>query len=567
MPTISYTFRLLGVVALLAAALPVPAQVDEFQPLTPPPEAASSTIETPEIWFVELATPPSVEGTPAATLAAEKNAFRAAARAAGVRYSERMAFGTLWNGLSVRVDPGDLGKLLRLPGVSAIYPMTQIPLPTTETVYEPELLTALSLTGADIAQSSLDLSGAGVRVGIIDTGVDLDHPDLGGSGVNGGTSFPSSRIVAGYDFVGDAFTGTNTPQPDDNPDDCYGHGTHVAGIIGANGTVKGVAPGVVFGAYRVGGCSGNTTSDILIAAMERALADGMRVVNMSIGSAFGWPQYPEAQAAKRLVDQGIVVVASTGNEGSYGLYAAAAPAVGEKVIGVASFNNSYINHTPAFSITPDNRLVGYFRASGAPAPPLSGTFPLARTGLPTSPSDACTALTPASLLGKVALINASGCTYYTKTRNARTAGAAGVIIYGPNLSISVSGSPAISIPVVAIALVDGLEINNRIASGAASMTWTNEFTSVPAPYGGLISSYSSWGLTADLDLKPDIGAPGGYIYSTYPLEKGGYTGMSGTSMASPHVVGAVALLLEAKPRTPSQAVREILQNSAVPKPF
>jgi subtilisin family serine protease len=99
-------------------------------------------------------------------------------------------------------------------------------------------------------------------------------------------------VAYGYDFVGDAFTGENTPVPDDDPDDCHGHGTHVAGIVGASGGIVGVAPDVTFGAYRVFGCTGYTWADIMIAAMEMALADGMDILNMSIGAAFTWPQYP-----------------------------------------------------------------------------------------------------------------------------------------------------------------------------------------------------------------------------------------------------------------------------------
>src|SRR4029434_4862981 len=88
--------------------------------------------------------------------------------------------------------------------------------------------------------------------------------------------------------------------------------------------------------------------------------------------------------------------------------------------------------------------------------------------------------------------------------------------------------------------------------------------SFPNPAGNLISSFSSYGLSPDLALKPDIGAPGGFIRSTVPLEQGGYDTISGTSMSSPHTAGAVALLLEARPHTPSNAVRSILQNSADP---
>jgi len=135
----------------------------------------------------------------------------------------------------------------------------------------------------------------------MDTGIDIDHPDLGGNGVPGGTPFPSARITHGWDFVGDAYNADPrspsydpVPHPDARPDDCAGHGTHVAGIVGANGAVRGVAPGVTFGSYRVFGCQGSTEADIMLAAMERVLADGMNVLNMSIGSSYQWPQYPTA---------------------------------------------------------------------------------------------------------------------------------------------------------------------------------------------------------------------------------------------------------------------------------
>ena len=117
-------------------------------------------------------------------------------------------------------------------------------------------------------------------------------------------------------------------------------------------------------------------------------------------------------------------------------------------------------------------------------------------------------------------------------------------------------------PVVSIAQADGQFIVAQTAP--VMMTWTDRLGSFPNPNGGLISSFSSYGLAPDLSLKPDIGAPGGNIYSTYPLEEGGYATLGGTSMASPHVAGAAALLLEAKPKTKAKDVRGILQNSADP---
>ncbi|MDP2322088.1 MAG: S8 family serine peptidase [Acidobacteriota bacterium] len=528
------------------------------------PPASEST----DLWFVEMPSPPSAAGTSLATVRAEKAAFRAAAGRAGIVYGERYAFDTLWNGLSIRIDPARVSALTRLAEVKAIYPVATIAAPEPEPGDAAELATALAMTGADIARNTLGLTGVGVRVAVMDTGIDYDHPDLGGC------FGPGCRVVTGWDFVGDAFNADSTspsynpvPVPDPNPDDCNGHGTHVSGIVGASGVVTGVAPGVTFGAYRVFGCEGSTTADIIIAAMERALADNMQVLNMSIGSAFQWPQYPTAAASDRLVNRGVSVVASIGNSGANGLYSASAPGLGSKVIGVASFDNTHFS-LPTFTISPDDTSIGYGAAASAPTPPTMGTFPMQRTGTATSTADACAALPAGSLAGYVALIRRGTCSFYQKSRNAELAGALGVVLYNNvagRVSPTVAGSPAVGIPVVAISDTEGVLINSRLASGPVDMTWTSQIGNFPNPTGNLISSFSSYGLSPDLQVKPDIGAPGGLVRSTYPLERGAYATISGTSMASPHVAGAVALLLEARPHTPSQAVRTILQNSADPR--
>jgi minor extracellular serine protease Vpr len=536
----------------------------------------SADAEGGRLWFVELSGAPVADGNRRDVVQAEKAAFRKVAAAAGLRFTERRTFDTLFNGFSAELSPAQRLKMSRLPGVKALYPVDVIhvaPTDKTNPGSTPDLATAIAMTGADIAQTQLGLSGAGVKVAVIDTGIDIDHPDLGGNGSNGSTPFPTARVTHGWDLVGDAFNAdpaspdyNPVPTPDAVPDDCNGHGTHVAGIVGANGTVTGVAPGVTFGAYRVFGCDGSTTSDVMIEAMERALADGMQVLNMSIGSSFQWPQYPTAQAADRLVNQGMVVVASIGNSGTSGLYAAGAPGVGKKVIGVASFDNTSVTLNQ-FTISPDNMPIGYAPATGAPLPPTSGTSPMSRTGTAASADDACNPLPAGSLTGTVALVRRGGCTFYQKSFNAQSAGAIGVVIYNNvagRLSATVAGEPPITVPVVTISDTEGVLIDSRLASGPVTMTWTDEQGTFDNPTGGLISSFSSYGLAADLTLKPNIGAPGGLINSTYPLEQGGYATLSGTSMASPHVAGGVALLLEAKPRTNAATMRGKLQNAADP---
>ena len=282
--------------SLLLASMIVYAQTEQSVP--------TLDNESSDSWFVELASPPSAEGTAAATLEREEASFHAAAAGAGVRYARGRSYRDLWNGVTVRATAGEVSKLRALPGVQAVYPVVRISLQQAE---DPpgavaDLVTATKMTGADIAQSELGLSGRGVKVAVIDTGIDYNHPDLGGCFGRG------CRVEKGYDFVGDDFNADPSspaynpvPAPDNDPDDCNGHGTHVSGIVGANGGIKGVAPDVTFRAYRVFGCEGSTTSDIMLAAMERARADGADVVNMSIGSALQWPQYPTAKAADSLV--------------------------------------------------------------------------------------------------------------------------------------------------------------------------------------------------------------------------------------------------------------------------
>ena len=563
---------LVGAFALLVGSMSQSAATDEVRPLEAAPTTEDGVLqdESNHLWFVELASPPTVDGSSAAKLQREKKAFRDDARRRGIQYEERFAFSTLWNGLSIDADSAQLEALRQAAGVKAIYPVATIPIPETSAP-SPDLSTALAMTGADVAQNELGLSGAGITIAVMDTGVDYDHPDLGGCFGDG------CRVVGGTDFVGDDFNADDTSPaynpvvaPDDDPDDCNGHGTHVAGIVGASGDpaageARGVAPGVDFLAYRVFGCEGSTTADIMIAAMEAARADGADILNMSIGSAFTWPQYPTAVAADNLVDQDVLVVASIGNSGASGVYSAGAPGLGEKVIGVASFDNTDIALS-VFTISPDGAEIGYAPATGAPAPPTSGSLPMARTGTSATVDDGCTPIS-ADLTGHAVLVRRGTCTFHEKAVNAQAAGAAAVVLYNNaagRFSPTVAGATPITIPVVAISDTEGVLIDGRLAAGPVTMTWTEETGVFDNPLGGLISSFSSYGLAPDLALKPDIGAPGGLIRSTYPLEAGGYATISGTSMASPHVAGAAALILEARPQTTVTAMRDLLQNSADP---
>ena len=562
----------LGALCLLlsaTASMSAMAQV----PLGPPAPAprvdvTQLTNETPQLWFVELASPPVADGGDPARLANERADFVREAQRAGLNLRLRHTYQSLFHGFSVQVAPSDLGKLSRIPGVQRIYPVGTVRTNLVQPANTPDQQDWLTMTGADYAQNALGLKGDGIRVAVIDTGIDYTHPDLGNCVSVG----QGCRVAKGFDLVGDAYDGANDPVPDPDPKDCAGHGTHVAGIIGANGFgqaghVTGVAPHVTFHVYRVFGCTGKTSDDNIVAALEMALADGADVINMSLGADYAnWPEHPTAAASDRLVRKGIVVVAAAGNDGvEGGTYATGSPSTGKKVISVASFEN-LTQKLPSFTV--NGQAIPYIAASGGgtgSTPPTSGSAPMARSGTTTTVDDACNPPLGGGFTGTVVLIRRGTCSFDIKAFNAQAAGAVGVVIYNnqPDI-VSPQITSHITIPVVSISAADGATVDSLIAAGPTTMTWTSQITPSPNPAAGLVSTFSSFGPTAELDFKPNLGAPGGKIFSTWPVSLGRYATLSGTSMATPHVSGAVALLLQARPHAPPALVRDLLQNNAEP---
>lgn len=510
----------------------------------------------PDRWLVEL------DGK-------NTNDLVRAASAEGVDVEVVTSYDLAWQGASVVVDDEEIEKVAALSGVSGVYPVLEVTNPVLDTV-EPTVETGKELTGADVANEELGYTGQGIRVGIIDSGIDYNHPDFGGSGTNDERrDFPNERVRWGYDFVGDDYDAryaeSDVPKPDRFPDDCGGHGTHVAGIVGANGDIKGVAPDVQFGAYRVFGCDGSSSSDIILAAMEMARRDRMDVVNMSLGAAFmTWPSYPTAVAADRLVKDGIVVVVSQGNEGLSGTFSGGAPAVAHDVISVGSVDNTL--YMSDYFETAGGLEIPFRPSTGAPNFPAGAEY----TFVAADPFNGCPANPPAEATedGQALLVSRGDCTFHEKALTAQTAGYDALLIAnntGGVINATVEGDTPITIPVGTILQADGAAFRAEIvASGSSEATVAEEPKRFDNPTGGYQSDFSSYGLAADLTLKPDVSAPGGSIYSTWPLELGEYHTTGGTSMAAPHVAGAAALLLEAKPRMKPLEVRSALTNTANP---
>lgn len=468
----------------------------------------------------------------------------------------------VYNQITIEIPIKEYNKLGKIPYVKRV---------SFPRVWNLNLDYSVPLIQNDVPSGGLGYSGQGIVVGIVDTGIDYNHPDLGGPG------FPNLKVTTGYDF-GDW---------DSDPRDCNGHGTHVAGIVAANGTIKGVAKDAKLVAAKiVSGCEGSATSESIIAAFEYLTNLGVNVINMSFGSGCGFnqPDDPEQIAIANAVKAGITVAISAGNDNyqydpyiwrkyfGNGKLSMIYPDIGvvgdpstiPSVISVASSDNSYMKVPYALETsTSPNVTLEYMVGSPSPDPvTVLGTtneYDIQFVGYGNSPSD-FNSFVP----GKVALMERGGpgdATFVNKVRNAQNAGAVAAIVHnhssGGNALIVMALASDITIPAIFIGNSDGMYLRSL---PSPRIRFTGNLTAIPVSTVNQPSSFTSWGLTPFMEGKPEVSAPGGYIYSTVP--DGGYAVYSGTSMASPHVAGAAALMLQKDPTLKPEEIKNILMTTS-----
>ncbi|OTA98137.1 hypothetical protein M426DRAFT_259709 [Hypoxylon sp. CI-4A] len=371
-------------------------------------------------------------------------------------------------------------------------------------------------TGVDKLHEA-GIIGEGATIAVVDSGVQYTHPALGG-GIG-----PNYTVIGGYDLVGDAWPDAPA-EPDNDPMDEYGHGTHVAGILaGKSDQFVGVAPGAKILSYKVFGSSGFSNEETVIEGFLRAFDSGVSVV----------------------------ITIATGNEGDNGPFDASNGASGKDVITVGAAEPGEF---PAQAFSADFSLNDQANKTQIAYIPASDFFPNTVLGWPIRPvtlnssveNDACNPL-PAnttSFNSTIALARIGGCDTTVKHANIAALGAQYILFYNDNGPYQTPyASSSASGLVAAIEARAGEAIIDTILAGG---NVTASFDVDTAHYVGLYNAgsgrparYTSWGGTYDLALKPDVVAPGTKILSTYPTDQ--YQVLSGSSMATPYVAGVAAL--------------------------
>lgn len=514
----------------------------------------------------------------------------------------RYEYTTVFNGLSVEADYADLETIQDLPGVKDAY-VSQV-YQLIEPVNETKLADSVPAIGGDIVKNT-GYTGKGMVVAILDTGLDTSHEafqrDVNGAKYNKDdiqAKILNNKLHAGEISVDSVYKSSKIPfaydysEPDTDVAGGNSHGTHVAGIVGADGgKVTGVAPDAQLMILKIFGDDGSGAYDSdILAALDDAVMLGADAINMSLGMTAGFSQAAETrmqQVYQRVKNAGISLMCAAGNEYSSSYKSAggtdlplasnpdngavASPSTYGAALSVASMNN--VKATAPYLLVGDRKIRYSDPAETASKQiaSLNGKYEYVDCGV-----GATTDFTGKALSGKVALIQRAGeengeiLSFAQKEKNAKAADAKAVIIYdnveGDLVNMATDGN----IPAVFISKADGeamLEATEKKVS--FSKRYLAQFQDA---YSGKMSDFSSWGVTPDLKLKPEITAPGGDIYSTLP--GGLYGSMSGTSMASPHMAGAAVVMAQyitEMPGGPDMTQQEItalsnklLMSTAVP---
>ena len=439
------------------------------------------------------------------------------------------------------------------------------------------------------------ITGKGVKVGIIDTGIDYTHAMFLGAGTEeaykavdpntANAGFPNRKVVGGIDLAGSAFDSgspdfqKHIPKPDVNPIDEAGHGTHVAGTVAGLGdnvnTYNGMAPDAELHAIKVFGAEGSTSDIVVIAALEYAAdpnadasnEDLLDVVNLSLGSSYGNPHILYAEAIKNLVNGGTVVVASAGNSG-HSDYIVGAPGTSDAALSVAASvddgDHLWKFKASRFTLGTETLLVEAIEAATSKKIDDAGavTGKLVHIGLAAAD---LTDEQKAALNGNIALIDRGQVNFNDKVKRAVAGGAIGVVVANnkEGAPIVMGTTDKFAIPAIMITLADA----NKVKAAMQTVSVSFEFqTDLKIEKPGIIDTltdFTSKGpRSVDGFIKPEISAPGENVISAAMGGGNKAVQMSGTSMASPHMAGVVALVRQAQKNVTANELKSLVMGTS-----
>jgi minor extracellular serine protease Vpr len=570
--------------------------------LASPPLAAWNTVRQPA--SARAARRLNVQSTASqaylARLARQQDAAVAALRAAIPQAVVQERYSILLDGFAVRLPAKGLPKLLRIRGVTKVYPTLS---------YYATMDRGPSVIHATDLQAATGDTGQGVKIAVVDTGVDPTSPFLNPSGFSYPPGFPkgdTTKTTAKV-IVAKVFPSEPRDRNSTNPfDPTEPHGTHVSGIAaGDEGTnapagpdhpavanLSGVAPKAWIGNYRVftvpTPLGHEASTPEIVHAFEAAVSDGMNVINFSGGG----PQTDPVNDAMfetihNVTLAGVVPVIAAGNDREdFGFGTAGSPGVAPDAIAVAATSNSHV-FSPALSVsggapslgavpiqsggvklpaawtTLDQTIVDVSTIMGTDGKPVDAHL----CGSATEPNTSAGTLPAGSLTGKIALASRGVCSFASKADRAKRAGAIGLILADNRFGEANAIPIALSLPAAMISDLDGATLRGYASQhgGQATIRISSDIREIQTGRSGVITSFSSAGPT-DFGsfLKPDISAPGLDVLSgTPPLTTGStFSVFAGTSMATPHVAGAAALLVQRHPEWTPAEIKSALMSTA-----
>lgn len=507
-----------------------------------------------------------------ARLSAERNDFKSWLHANAPRANVTSEYDISLNAVAVQLNGASLATIAAAPMVVTAQPQA-LYRPTAE---DPDL--SIIHAKEAWARGGAGGKGNGVKVAIVDTGIDVTHPCFSDAGYAAQTQlgdrrFTNNKVIVAKVFFNKAAVQGLTPEA------VQSHGTHVAGTVGCNEatpatvegvpisyTPSGVAPRALLGNYNVfPGAIASARSEDILNALEAAYADGFDVANMSLGGDSSGIDDLLSDGVDDLDEANMVVAVAAGNSGP-GHETIQSPGKAARALTAgASTVPHFIGAPLTVGGTTRGLAIGEFATVDADLTAPLGIVAGSVNGLGT----ACTALPAGSLSGDIAVVSRGVCTFSTKIRNAQAAGAAAAVVVnnvaGDPVAMAQDGTPdQPTIPAYMASLADAPTL---VADDGASATIGADLAYLQSSNVDIMAGFSSQGPTdVDFRVKPDVVAPGVNVLSSVPANACAappcWAFFQGTSMATPHLAGSAAVVHGQHPDWSAAQIRSAIVNTA-----